>query len=262
MKNFKYFLLLFLFTALSYGSDNYEDTFKSYQLGDYKNSLISFSRLAEGGDEKSAHMLGVMYSDARGCDKDLQTAFKYFTMAANKNYAPAQYVLGRIFEAGGKYDKAVAYLILSANGDYNKSKLLLAELYANKTLEMYSPKKAFKYLSEAQSEKDSVAQYTLGQFYYNGFGVKKSTKKAYTLFVKAARNGSPEAQYSLAYMYENKIWVNRDLKNSLYWYRQSAKSGFVDAIKKVIYMYEKGLGTPKNSQKSLMWKNKLKSKKI
>lgn len=110
-------------------------------------------------------MLALLYFNGEGVEQDYSKSRYWFTKAANKGEAHAQFWLGRIFELGLGTDK--------------------------------SPKKAMALYKKAAEQGMAEAQNSLGVYLCNQ---EAQNKKELGLFWlrKAAVQGYTEAQYNLA----------------------------------------------------------------
>lgn len=80
---------------------------------DEKDDLEKAAKL---GSVAALNFLGLCYkTPLHGFDRNLDLAIKYFTMAANKNYAYAYNNLGLIEEENNNYDKAISFYEISAS---------------------------------------------------------------------------------------------------------------------------------------------------
>uniref|UniRef100_A0A8C4WDA9 SEL1L2 adaptor subunit of SYVN1 ubiquitin ligase n=1 Tax=Gopherus evgoodei TaxID=1825980 RepID=A0A8C4WDA9_9SAUR len=111
------------------------------------------------------------------------SAFKYFTMAAEKGNAVGLWGLGLLYYQG----KGVPV-------NYTE---------------------AFKYFHIAAEKGLADAQFQLGVMYYSGSGVRKDYKLAFKYFYLASQNGQPIAVYYLAQMYAAGTGVFRSCQNAV-----------------------------------------------
>jgi len=65
----------------------------AYKNKDYATVLREWKPLAEQGNARAQHNLGLMYYNGQGVPKDHETAVKWFTLAAEQGDADAQYNL-------------------------------------------------------------------------------------------------------------------------------------------------------------------------
>ena len=71
-------LLSLLIPVQSWGGD-FQKGLDAYSSGDYATALKEWTPLAEQGDAKAQHSLGVMYVNGEGILQDYKTAVKWYT---------------------------------------------------------------------------------------------------------------------------------------------------------------------------------------
>jgi TPR repeat protein len=64
------------------GAGPWEDGMASYNRGDYMPAIRLFRPLAERGNAKAQHLIGVMYHRGEGVARNSVRAFAWFTLAA------------------------------------------------------------------------------------------------------------------------------------------------------------------------------------
>lgn len=100
---------------------------------------------------------------------DHQSTLNYLLRSSALNYAPANFLLGQIYESGNAVKKdlraAINYYTLSSNGNYVQASLHLAKIYLNPEGIYYNPAEAIKLLTGASGEKPDEAFYYLGMIY-------------------------------------------------------------------------------------------------
>ena len=78
----------------------FDDGIAAYERGDYGTAFRLMKPLAEQGDAKAQHNLGVMYDYGRGTPQDNTKAVKWYRRAAEQGIPEAQHNLGLIYENG------------------------------------------------------------------------------------------------------------------------------------------------------------------
>ena len=66
----------------------------AYNRGDYATALRLARQLADRGDAAAQYNLGVMYAKGHGVSQNYAEALKWFHLAADQEYASAQYRAG------------------------------------------------------------------------------------------------------------------------------------------------------------------------
>jgi TPR repeat protein len=96
-------LLTLLFStslAVTAFGGQFEDGITAYERGDYATAFRLMKPLAEKGDAKAQHNLGVMYDYGRGVPQDYTKAWKWYQMAAEHGIPEAQHNLGLMYYQG------------------------------------------------------------------------------------------------------------------------------------------------------------------
>jgi uncharacterized protein len=73
---------------------------EAYNHGRYGAALFEWQKLAEAGDAKAQYMLGQMYKDGKGVDRNSGEAIRWFRKSAEGGNPSAGYWLGQLYENG------------------------------------------------------------------------------------------------------------------------------------------------------------------
>ncbi|XP_042522408.1 protein sel-1 homolog 2 isoform X1 [Dipodomys spectabilis] len=149
-----------------------------------QKALYYFLKAAKAGSANAMAFIGKMYLEGNAAaPQNNATAFKYFSMAADKGNAIGLYGLGLLhFHGKG----------IPVN-------------YAE----------ALKYFQKAAEKGWPNAQFQLGFMYYSGSGVWKDYKLAFKYFYLASQSGQPLAIYYLAEMYATGTGVLRSCRTAV-----------------------------------------------
>lgn len=150
----------------------------------------------------AGYALAQRYQAGRGISKDPGLAYRWYAMAAELGYAPAQVALGKMYLHGAEG--------VEKNGDKAATWLRLA---------------AEQGVAEAQSD--------LGVMYGTGQGVEADNAEAVKWLRMAAEQNSPMALFNLGVMYENGTGVEKDLAQALEWYQRAAAQGNPNAAQRL-----------------------------
>ena len=96
-------LLLALFVCVGSApavAGPYEDAVSAYGQGDYRTALDLYQPLADHGDARAQHNLGVMYANGQGVPQDQAAAVSWWRRAADQGFAQAQGALAVMYERG------------------------------------------------------------------------------------------------------------------------------------------------------------------
>ena len=168
-------------------------------------ALEWLTKAAEAGQDCAQYMLGKIYRDGQGVEKDIQKAVALFTLAATKENSFAAFALGKLYLAGDvalpKNSAAALKWLTSAaelgnqSAQYRLGKLLLQGEDVPKDIET-----AVHWLTAAADQGNQYAQYALGKLYLLGKEVQKDRASAIKWFQLAADQGNEYAQYFLEHM--------------------------------------------------------------
>ncbi|EGF93449.1 sel1 repeat family protein [Asticcacaulis biprosthecium C19] len=174
---------------------------------------------------------------------DIGGGHQYFLQAAQKGYAPAQYMAGSDLRHGYGVKKDISLAmpwllkaaeqgLADAQNDYAK-----VYFYGEDGIEA-DPEKAIPWLRRAADQGYLHSQTLLAEAYYNATGVDQDTDKGLVLYTKAAEGGHGFAQYNLGTIYSNGINVPRDDTKAKLWLETAARRNVVEAQLKLAQLYE------------------------
>ena len=184
-------------------ADVFEAGIAALHRGHYETALREWRPLAEQGNAVVQFNLGVMYDKGRGVTQDNKTAVKWYRLAAEQDYSPAQVNL-------------------------NKLQKKIAERKFQKGLDAYKKKNYATALREWKPIAEqgfAPAQYNLGIMYANGRGVPQDYKTAVKWYRLAAEQGRTSAQASLGVRYAFGQGVLKDYVYAHMWGSLAASNG-------------------------------------
>ena len=80
-------------------SGPWEDGMAAYNRGDYVPAIRLFRPLAEAGNAKAQHVVGVMYQKGQGVARNSARAFMWFSLAAKRGDTRAKAELQQVSQA-------------------------------------------------------------------------------------------------------------------------------------------------------------------
>ena len=86
-------------------SGDYQKGLDAAQNGNYTAALKEWRPLAEQGHSESQFVLGLLYRNGKGVEKDFSTAIKWYLLAAENGHAKAQAKLGYMYVNGEGVNK-------------------------------------------------------------------------------------------------------------------------------------------------------------
>jgi hypothetical protein len=143
----------------------FERASEAAKNGKYVECYNGICVIADRGHPQAQSILGHMYEDGVGVEKNISKAIKYYEQAASKGFPDAECRLGHIYYRGQAVPR--------------------------------DTKKACKWLTRAANHDMAEAQNTLGHMYLIGDGVKKDLQLASQWLHKAAANGIKEAEQAI-----------------------------------------------------------------
>lgn len=169
---------------------------------------------------------------------DYKKAFDYATIAAEDDESDGYFVLGALYLNGWGVEKNVNlaldnYKMAAAYGDEGAMNQIGFIYMGNDDFEE-NPEQAFYWFNEAAKKGDDVGMNNLGCCYKNGFGVEEDVEKAAEWFKKSADLGYVDAMIELGDYYQG---VLVDHKKAKMWYLKAAELGNAEAQNKLGVFY-------------------------
>jgi SEL1 protein len=230
---------------------------------DFELAQVWFKRGVSNGDALSQYSMGLMYLYGHGVEADPVKASEYFGPAADQDLASAQVRLGALMLDQGDLDTAEKYFKLAARNGHIEAYYYLAEL-ANQgigrdagcnTASMYYKIVAEKTEAILASFKEANEAYESGDL-----------DTALVDYMLAAEQGFENAQANVAYILdkqrprvalpligsflEKKMSVVGDASLALLYWTRSAKQSNIDSLVKMCDYYLEGVGTPPDQEKA------------
>lgn len=182
--------------------------------GQQEDNFTSSAKLEAGassGDADAQFRLA-FYLFQSGQPSNYSAILTWLHLSAAQHYAPAQRMLGVLYEKG-----------LGLPRDYIKA----AESYRAAAL-----------------QGDVVAQNDLANLYYDGRGVHKDLGAAFEWYRLAAQQGDPTSESNLGYLFYSGQGTRRDYAQAAKWFRAAAERGDYRSQHMLGCLYFKGLGVP------------------
>lgn len=155
---------------------------------------------AAGGNTKALFEIGDRYMEGRGVQSDYAKAAEWYTLAADKGFAPAQYRLGNFAEKG-----------LGVPRDLAKAKT---------------------YYQLAAEQGNASAMHNLAVLFAAGANGAPDNESAVMWFTKAAELGVKDSQFNLAILSAKGMGMRQNLEESYTWFALAANAGDKDAGQK------------------------------
>ena len=228
------------------------------ELRDFGIARLYFGRAAELGFDASMPVIGTMFRDALGGDKDYMAAAQWFAMAAEKGNPFSQNALAECYENGWGLDQDISAALLwyrsSAELGYVPAYRNLGRVFADGVGVEASDRKAFDWYSRAAEKGDVQSQYKVGLAFLHGKGVVRSDEYSLEWLTKAADAGHAEAMREIAsYHYRNGDSRSGDFDLAAAWYKKAAQKGDISSQYNLGVMSEKGHGVSRDKSSAIDW---------
>lgn len=217
-------------------------------------ALKWFTAAAQKGHAEAQFQVGMINFNPESSENPM--AEQWLTKAARNNHLEAQYFLGSLYDGNGRHDEAMKWLDLAVQKGHENALDLLLSIYLDKKLSNVDRASAMQWLEQASKKGYIEAQYQLGEHYLEDIAKDGHASNAYRWISKAAFKGHTLAQYRLGLMYQMGIGVSKHYTKSASWLRRAAKNGQADAQFKLGEMYRLGQGLPKKESKAKKWYQK------
>lgn len=186
-------------------------------------------KAADMGDPRAQDLLGVWCYDGELFNPDYPSALHWFEDAAQKNYAPAQVHLGKMYLEGKGVKQNIfeaAELFYRAGMDgYVEGMLYLMKCYREHYVPVYGDGKNgtdMEWLQKAASFNFQVPLFQFGMAYLEGKGVAKDIDKAMELLIVSAMLGYGDAMYVAGVLLLKGEIVPQDLQQAYIFLEQAA----------------------------------------
>jgi TPR repeat protein len=212
---------------------------------DDKLALHWFELAAIQGNTFAQKMLGDIYAEGRGVEKNQKLAADWREKAANRGNVQAQYLLGKMYLNGEGITqdtvKGESWLQRAAQEGSSEAQFLLGKIHYTHKNSAEEQAIAGNLLakSAAQGYQDAIQ---LIHFMENlGYDVEENFFKRAPHIRQLAEDGDAEAQYQLAIRYESGATGKKDYPQALHWFNESANQGHLMAMKSLADIYARGL---------------------
>lgn len=173
-----------------------------YQSGDIAAALPHLQKDARAGDPEAAYILGLLYSNGDGVDRNLSMALGWFQRAATNGSEDAAFQLGDAHRHGlgtpKDIKKSIAWYTRAADDGIPKAAHALARIYRLGDGVRRDYATAIHWLEVAASQNYAPAYHELGRLHLDGIGIAKDPRTAAHYFELASESGHIPARYDLA----------------------------------------------------------------
>ncbi|MDR1129833.1 MAG: sel1 repeat family protein [Prevotellaceae bacterium] len=197
----------------------------------------------EKGDGYAAYRLGYGYQNAEFSEeRDFPTAFKYYTVGAERGHLYAIEMLGQYYRSGiaveADNEKAVEYYSRAVEKGSNYARVELALCYEEGAGVEQDDSRAFELLKLAAGDNYIYAHNRLGYYYLNGIACETDLDRAFEHFTQAAEGGNLDAMYNLGRMYKYSVGRPENPETALKYFAEAAEKGDLNANLEMGLSYE------------------------
>ena len=216
-----------------------------------QNLFEALKSEADKGSSEAAYKLAAHYYKGHGIPQDFSEAFKYATIAAQKNYEPAFYLLGMMYRKVKNNKKAFDSMKQSAESNFAPAQFELGEMYLNGLGIEKDFSQGLSWIKKAADQKEGNALVRLGTFALFGiddFGkkVEPDYEKAFELFKKSAAADNFAGMYYLAEFYNSGLSDEKNEHEARKLFDSILKSSNEYSFVFKALMYEIGTGVEQN----------------
>lgn len=179
---------------------------KAYLLGDYEKAHYEALVGATDGDPAAQMLLGQLYFNGEGVDKDLAMSLYWYERAASQGFSDAQYRLGSLYFEGKydipkDYDKAYLWLGKALENGNQDAKPKLEGLYKTESGKVVNLQESLDILQQVAATGNMQARYLLSEKLLKGVGLDQDREKAVAMITEDAKQGFVKAQKRLGELY-------------------------------------------------------------
>ena len=228
----------------------------TYKEKNYQEAFDLCKKSADKNNAEAQVLLGLMYYNGEGVERDRFESYRLYKKAAEQGYAEAQYRLGKIIYEDNQYEGFKWYKKAAEQGNV-EAQYELSELYAEdnslsvldykekhgsiegltwKKAKEISQQETLKWCKRAAELGYAKAQVRLADMYFKGNCVERNQQSAFNWLQKAAKQGDLDALRTLGYTYENitldssfdnsTFSTNQKLHEAIKWYKKAAECEF------------------------------------
>jgi hypothetical protein len=206
---------------------------------------------ADANDPVAQTALASCYDLGMHVKPDGRESIRWITKAANQDYVPAEYELGRIYLYGRgipiDYAQALIWERKAAEKGDPRAQRDLAFMYERGFGVAADPAQAAEWNQKAATQGNAEAQLHLAKALDEGAGVNKDADEARKWYAKAARHEQPGAQLELA----RQSAGQGNCLVAVHWYEEAAGHGQPQAMYELGRLYLSKCGP--NKEQAFTW---------
>ncbi|WP_455221919.1 AgmX/PglI C-terminal domain-containing protein [Kaarinaea lacus] len=217
----RFLILLGIVASLSARADFNEAT-RAYLRGDFEKARYEALVDATDGKPEAQMLLGQLYFNGEGVEKDIQAALYWYDKAASQGFVDAQYRLGLLYFEGKPeipkdYDKAYQWLQQALKNGNNDAKPKLEGLYKTDSGKVVNLHESPEILQQVASTGNKQARFLYSEKLLKGDGYPQDKAKAIAMLTEDAHQGFVKAQKRLGELYYYGDGVPQDYYEAYAW---------------------------------------------
>ena len=216
--------------------------------------MASLTTSGKPDDPQELFRIGIDYYYGNNVRESPEEAFRWISMAAERDHAGANCVLGMMYSRGYGTErslvKAVEYLTRASEQDLPQAQYELGLMYHTGVGVEHSDARAAELWKIAAEKGYGLAQYALALLYDVGSGVPVDRGKAFKLYIEAANQDVVPAKCRLGLRFEEGIETGVSYPDALRWFREAADEGDARALFEIGWMTYFGLGCRQSETES------------
>jgi TPR repeat protein len=230
----------------------------AFQRGFYITAFsIATRRAEERNDVKAMTLLGELYANGFGIERDDKKAAEWYRLAADRGDRAAMFALG-MFYLGGRLgtvnsEQGAKLLAAAAKLGHAAASYDLALLYLEGKVFPQDFARAAELFRIAADAGNPEAQYALATFYKEGRGVPTDLAEAARLLAAAALVDNTDAQVEYAIALFNGTGVDRNEPLAAALLRKAARKGNPVAQNRLANILAVGRGLKADAMEAIKW---------
>lgn len=215
-------LILLSFVVSITAHAGFDEATKAYLLGDFETARYEALVDAADGKPEAQMLLGQLYFNGEGVEKDLKAAMYWYEKAASQGFVDAQYRLGSLYFDGKydipkDYDKAYHWLQLALDNGYADAKPKLEGLFKTEAGNVVNLRESPEVLQQVADAGNKQARYLYSEKLLKGDGFPEDKAKAVAMLTEDAKQGFVKAQKRLGELYFSGDGVPQDYYEAYAW---------------------------------------------
>lgn len=222
----------------------------------YNESVKYFEKAARGGYPKSMYEYGKMLYRGNGCEKNVEEAKKFFTMAKNNNFNKGDTFLFRqksnvpVSKVGEEFNH---YKNLADNGDTESMVICGEMLYEGKGT-MMNKKEACEYFKKAAENGNVKGMAKYARMLALDKEIECNDEEFITYIRIAAEEGEPDALFVYGVsLLEGEHGAPKDPKKGVSLIKEAADKGHPKALNYYGYMKNQGKYVPYDRSEAIKY---------